>query len=193
MPETDTESATDAAERPRRIEDLRVAVADAEPNMRKLIRTFLRSAHIERMFEAADTGEALALLREKPIDLLLTECLLKPEDGFSLVRQIRTGIGEVDDELPIIMMSGQASKKQIIDARNAGANEFVAKPLSVKVLRQRINAIIARPRPFIRTRKYIGPCRRRRASPDYTGPERRGNDAAVEMSQDDINDMLDAL
>ena len=190
---TDIDILPDADDRPHRIEELRVLVVDQEPNMRKLIRTFLRSLGVEKMLEAACAEEALTLLRAKDVDLLLSECLLKPVDGFSLVRQIRGGAEGISDELPIIMMSGQTSRQQIIDARNIGANEFVAKPLSVKVLRQRLEAIVERPRPFVRTRKYTGPCRRRHAAPDYAGPERRGNDEATEMSQDDINDLLDSL
>lgn len=184
----DTPDATD--DRPRRIEELRVLVIDEEPNMRKLIRRFLRSVGVASMREASGVEEALGLMREYQVDLLLVECALKPVDGFSLVRQVRGGTDGISDEIPIIMMSGQTSKKQILDARNIGANEFVAKPLSVKVLQQRIEAIVERPRPFVRTRKYTGPCRRRRAAPDYAGPERRGNDEAVEMSQDDINDLF---
>ncbi len=192
-----TEAALDPLDatddQPRRLEELRVLVVDQEPHMRKLIRTFLRSLGIEKMLEATSAEEALTTLRARDIDLLLTECMMKPDDGFSLVRQIRGGVEGVNDELPVIMMSGQTSKKQIIDARNIGANEFVAKPLSAKVLRQRLEAIVERPRPFVRTRKYTGPCRRRRAADNYAGPERRGNDEATEMSQDDINDLLDSL
>lgn len=193
MTEAALDTPVEPDDRPRRIEELRVLVVDQEPHMRKLIRTFLRSLGIEKMLEAANAEEALTVLRARDVDLLLSECMLKPDDGFSLVRQIRAGAEGINDELPIIMMSGQTSKKQIIDARNIGANEFVAKPLSAKVLRQRIEAIVERPRPFVRTRKYTGPCRRRRDLPDFAGPERRGNDEATEMSQDDINDLLDSL
>ena len=193
MTEAAPEPPAETDDRPRHIEELRVLAVDQEPHMRKLSRTFLRSLGIGKMLETASAEEALSMLRARDVDLLLTECMLTPNDGFSLVRQIRGGVEGVNDELPVIMMSGQTSKKQIIDARNIGANEFVAKPLSIKVLRQRLEAIVERPRPFVRTRKYTGPCRRRRAAPDYAGPERRGNDEATEMSQDDINDLLDSL
>jgi hypothetical protein len=49
----------------------------------------------------------------------------------------------------------------------------MAKPISAKALYQRILNIVARPRPFVRTKTYFGPDRRRNVNPNYVGPERR--------------------
>jgi DNA-binding response OmpR family regulator len=65
----------------------------------------------------------------------------------------------------------------VLQARDAGVTEFMAKPVSVKALCARINAIIDSPRPFIRASGYFGPDRRRRALP-FNGPDRRGEDPA---------------
>jgi hypothetical protein len=58
-------------------------------------------------------------------------------------------------------------------ARDAGINEFLAKPVSVKAIMSRLLAVIEHPRPFVRTKVYFGPCRRRRGAAQYQGPERR--------------------
>ena len=65
----------------------------------------------------------------------------------------------------------------MLQARDAGVTEFMAKPVSVKALCARINAIIDAPRPFIRANGYFGPDRRRRVLP-FNGPERRNDDPA---------------
>jgi hypothetical protein len=69
-------------------------------------------------------------------------------------------------------------------ARDAGVNEFLAKPVSVKAILTRLISVIEHPRPFVRTKTYFGPCRRRRVDDEYRGPERRAN---VEMTAlDDV-------
>ena len=61
-------------------------------------------------------------------------------------------------------------------ARDAGINEFLAKPVSVKAVMTRLTSVIENPRPYVRTKLYFGPCRRRRAG-EYQGPERRSDTA----------------
>jgi len=56
-------------------------------------------------------------------------------------------------------------------ARDAGVNEFIAKPVSVKTVMSRLVAVIEHPRPYVRTQDYFGPCRRRGVQ-EYRGPER---------------------
>jgi DNA-binding response OmpR family regulator len=75
--------------------------------------------------------------------------------------------------VPIIMMTGHSEKKRVTAARDAGVTEFLAKPISAKALHQRILNIVANPRPFIKTKTYFGPDRRRSVSSSYSGPERR--------------------
>jgi DNA-binding response OmpR family regulator len=75
--------------------------------------------------------------------------------------------------VPIIMLTGYSEKKCVIAARDAGITEFLAKPISAKALYQRILNVIANPRPFVRTKTYFGPDRRRSNAVPYSGPERR--------------------
>jgi two-component system chemotaxis response regulator CheY len=60
----------------------------------------------------------------------------------------------------------------VLAARDAGANEFMAKPFSVKGVAKRLEEVIRRPRPFIRSSVYFGPDRRRKIE-EFTGEERR--------------------
>jgi len=61
----------------------------------------------------------------------------------------------------------------VVSARDAGITEFMAKPISAKALYQRILNVVANPRPFIKTKNYFGPDRRRNVTANYVGPERR--------------------
>jgi DNA-binding response OmpR family regulator len=80
--------------------------------------------------------------------------------------------------LPIIMMTGHSERYRVMEARDAGVTEFVAKPLTAKSVLERIQAVIYRPRPFVRTADYFGPDRRRKDDPNYDGPRRRAADKA---------------
>ncbi len=68
-------------------------------------------------------------------------------------------------------------------ARDAGVTEFLTKPISPKALYQRIVSVVTNPRPFIKTKTYFGPDRRRHASLNYAGPERRKGDNAEVIRQ----------
>jgi DNA-binding response OmpR family regulator len=71
------------------------------------------------------------------------------------------------------MLTGHSEKKRVVAARDAGVTEFLAKPISAKALYQRILNVVANPRPFIKTKNYFGPDRRRNTNTNYVGPERR--------------------
>src|SRR6201996_9414720 len=78
--------------------------------------------------------------------------------------------------LPIVMMTGHSEKSRVVEARDAGVTEFIAKPLTAKSVLERLQAVIYRPRPFVRTNDYFGPDRRRRDDPAHGGPWRRAKD-----------------
>ena len=71
------------------------------------------------------------------------------------------------------MLTGYTHIERVRQARDAGVNEFLAKPVSVKAIMTRLISVIEHPRPYVRTKSYFGPCRRRRGDEEYRGPERR--------------------
>jgi DNA-binding response OmpR family regulator len=86
--------------------------------------------------------------------------------------------------VPIIMLTGHSEKKRVVSARDAGVTEFLAKPISAKSLYERILNVVANPRPFIRSKTYFGPDRRRNINQNYVGAERRkGGKAEVTRQQ----------
>jgi DNA-binding response OmpR family regulator len=80
-------------------------------------------------------------------------------------------------------LTGHCDKRRVMTARDAGVTEFLAKPISAKALYQRILNVVVSPRPFIRTKTYFGPDRRRNTSNAYIGPERRNNGKAEVIQQ----------
>jgi DNA-binding response OmpR family regulator len=74
------------------------------------------------------------------------------------------------------MMTGHSEKSRVTEARDAGVTEFVVKPITAKAVFDRIQAVIMRPRPFVKTDDYFGPDRRRTNSANYKGQRRRSTD-----------------
>jgi DNA-binding response OmpR family regulator len=105
--------------------------------------------------------------------------MMEGMSGLELVQKIRTDPATPNPFMPVIMLTGHTQIERVRQARDAGISEFIAKPVSVKTMMQRLQAVIENPRPYVRTKVYFGPCRRRRASEEYKGPERRDQKEAA--------------
>ncbi len=156
--------------------ELCVVLVEDNEHMRSLLRTLLMAMGIRRIVEYSDGTEALAHLHETKPDFILTDLSMAPMDGLEFTRAVRHSADESLCVLPIIVVTGHTERVQIKAARDAGVTEILAKPVTATGLYQRIDEIIQRPRPFVRTPDYCGPCRRRQHNPAYTGPWRRSSD-----------------
>lgn len=155
-----------------RLDAVHVMVADDNAHMRELLVTILDALGVGRVHTASDGGAAIRKMREHPCDILIADWNMEPMDGVELVRRVRRGEGDIDPYLPVIMLTGHTERARVTMARDAGVTEFMAKPVSARSLYARIVSVIEHPRPFIRTKDYFGPDRRRQSLP-FQGPDRR--------------------
>lgn len=180
-------------------EHLSVLIVDDNGHMRKIIETALRAWGIGNIHMAADGADGLAVLHTIAIDFVLTDLNMGVLDGFEFVRMVRTADDSPNPYVPIIVISGSTNAKTVTQARDAGMTEFLAKPVSPKALYDRIVSIIQNPRPFIRSKKYFGPDRRRHLEEFHGGPTRRENDGDArpgegdggELSPERVAELLD--
>lgn len=156
------------------IAGLRVLIADPFPQLREIMRDILlRGIGVEEVIEAKNGEEALSMLRDLACDVAIIDCAMAPMGGIEVTKRIRKGVDGIDPYLPVILVSGRADIAEIVTARDVGANEYLAKPLSAKILDLRLNAVVKRPRPFVRSDNFFGPDRRRHAKDGFGGSERR--------------------
>lgn len=160
-----------------RFDRLKILVVDDNVHMRKLVATILGGFGCTHIAEAADGQRALALLREFNPDVVILDWMMDGMSGIDVTKAIRTAPSSPNPYVPVIMLTGYSSFDRVQAARDAGVNEFLAKPVSVKALLTRLTAVIEFPRAFVRTSNYFGPCRRRRTE-EYRGPERRDADSS---------------
>ena len=151
---------------------LRFLVVDDYQPMRHILRGILREWGIGHVGEAADGQEALDILTSNPADIVITDFRMSPIDGLEMTKTIRSGKAGIDPYLPIILITAYTETNTIFQARDTGVNEFLAKPISAKLVYYRIRSIIEHPRPFVRVEEFFGPDRRRRTMP-IPGKERR--------------------
>ncbi|HEY1073486.1 response regulator [Brevundimonas sp.] len=162
------------------LQSLDILLADDNPNMRAIVSAMLKSIGVTRVREVDDGSAALEALKTRPADLAIVDFRMLPVDGVTFTQLIRTAPDSPNPYLPIIMMTGHSEKRRVTEARDAGVTEFVAKPVNAPALLARIEAVILRPRPFIRGGGYFGPDRRRTHADSYTGPFRRAGDAVID-------------
>ena len=111
-------------------------------------------------------------------------------------RRLRTDPDSPNPYIPVIMMTGHTDRAKVMQARDAGVTEFLVKPISSRLLCQRLQAVIDRPRPFVRAKSFFGPDRRRRSSLDFGGEERRSaqpGEMAALSSATAVDKLLETL
>jgi len=168
------------------LQSLQILLVDDNPYMRAITSAVLQSAGVRKVREASDGAAGLETLREHAIDLAIVDFNMFPLDGVEFTRLVRNSPDSVNPFLPIIMMTGHSEKSRVYEARDAGVTEFVVKPITAKSILDRIQAVIYRPRPFVKTDGYFGPDRRRTSASNYKGPLRRStDDQTAEAARED--------
>jgi CheY-like chemotaxis protein len=160
-----------------RFELLKILLVDDNPHMRMLLSEILRAIGVTEVFEASDGAQALQAMRHRPVDIVMTDLAMEPLDGIDFLRLLRNSADSPDPLCPVIMITGHTAQKRVAEARDAGVNEFLAKPVTARGIIDRLTRIVEHPRPYVRTEDYFGPDRRRRADPNHRGPWRRQGDA----------------
>ena len=164
------------------LSSIHVLLVDDNPNMRAIVAAMLKSVGVGRLTEAEDGAAALELLGQKAIDIAIVDFRMKPMDGVAFTRAVRNEGDSANPYLPVIMMTGHSEKSRVVEARDAGVTEFIVKPVTAKAVLDRIHAVIYKPRPFVKSESYFGPCRRRLGDKKYAGPMRRATDDAASES-----------
>ena len=159
------------------LDRLNVLVLDDNRNRRALIESILFALGVRKLHEAHDVKQAFRDLQYFHADIVITDWHMEPLNGLDFVHMVRSDESSPNPYVPIIMLTGHTELHRVCEARDAGVNEFLAKPISAKALYSRLASIIEYPRPFIRTKTYFGPCRRRRnLGPPRGMKERRADE-----------------
>jgi len=139
---------------------LRVLIIDDNKFSRSLLNTQLAGYGIRDVMECGDGVEGLKCLQKEDIHFVLLDYEMTPLNGAEFARLVRRDSSILNQEIPIIMISGYSDLAHVTEARDAGINEFLSKPVSADILFRRISHTLLHPRPFVRTDHYVGPQQR---------------------------------
>jgi CheY-like chemotaxis protein len=140
-----------------RIQQLSVLVVDDNAFMRKVVRSLLVNIGVRKVYEAADGIAGLEQIRAVAPDVVVLDWEMPLLNGPELVRIVRSpGVFPTPD-IPIIMLTAHGERRRIVEAVRIGVNEFLCKPVSAKMLTDRLISILAKPRANVQLGDYYGP------------------------------------
>lgn len=121
------------------MEKLKILVVDDESRMRKLVRDFLVKQEFE-VIEAEDGEDALnKFYEQKDIALIILDVMMPKINGWDVCREIRE-----NSKVPIIMLTAKGEESDELQGFDIGADEYISKPFSPKILVARVQAILRR-------------------------------------------------
>ena len=157
-------------------------VVDGDPIGADILRQVLAGFGVRKMLRANTTVEAQDLVQGHEINLVLCSDKLPDGTGYDFVRWLRRSKIEGNAFTPVIMVSGHTRRSMVNLARDSGANFIVTKPISTKILLERVIWTAKENRPYVEAGDYLGPERRfHDLGPPASGGRRR-NDADVSES-----------
>ena len=118
---------------------MRILIVDDFSTMRRIIKNLLGDLGFKNTSEADDGETALPMLKSGKFDFLVTDWNMPGMDGLSLLRAVRS-----DEELfkmPVLMVTAEAKREQIVVAAEAGVNAYVIKPFTAITLKEKIEKI----------------------------------------------------
>ena len=122
---------------------MKILTVDDSSTMRRIIKnTLKKTGYGEDVLEAGDGKEALAVLENSDVDIIITDWNMPVMDGLTFVKHIRAN--SKYDDVPIIMVTTEAAKEDIITALKAGVNNYVVKPFTPDVLKDKIDTVLGK-------------------------------------------------
>jgi len=121
---------------------MKILIVDDFSTMRRIIKNLLRDLGFNNTAEADDGHSALPMLQTGQFDFLITDWNMPGMTGIELLKTVRAD-AKVGN-LPILMVTAEAKREQIIEAAQAGVNGYVVKPFTAQALKDKIEMIFER-------------------------------------------------
>lgn len=173
-----------ASSRNSALKGVRILIIDGDAKIAGLMKDVLEKLGFSGVHTATDGFEGVKKIKENQVDFVITDWELRPSahhlgaipqnavikgrnddfppiNGASFVKSLRHSPNSPNPFLPVVMMVSKAVKDLVMMARDSGVNEILLKPIIAEDLCERIVRLIDDPRPFVTSKNFKGPCRRR--------------------------------
>jgi len=122
--------------------DIKILVVDDFSTMRRIIKNLLKELGLTNVVEADDGATALPILKQGGIEFLITDWNMPEMTGIDLLKHVRADPNL--SKIPVLMVTAEAKREQIIAAAQAGVNGYVVKPFTAVTLKEKIDKIFER-------------------------------------------------
>jgi len=122
--------------------NMKILVVDDFSTMRRIIKNLLRDLGFNNAAEADDGSTALPMLQSSHFDLLITDWNMPGMQGIDLLKAVRADANL--SKLPVLMVTAEQKREQIIEAAQAGVNGYIVKPFTAATLKEKIDKIFER-------------------------------------------------
>lgn len=123
---------------------IKILVVDDFPTMRRIVRNLLKDLGYDNVEEAEDGQIGLSKLQGGNFDLVVSDWNMPNMDGLELLKAIRADAALA--KIPLLMVTAEAKKENIVAAAQAGASGYVVKPFTAAVLEEKLNKIFEKMR-----------------------------------------------
>ena len=123
-------------------ENMKVLIVDDFASMRRIVKNTLKQIGFKNILEADDGTTALAMLKEQKIDLVLADWNMPKMSGLELLKTVKK-----DDALktiPVLMVTAEAQKENVIEAIQAGVSNYIVKPFTPDSMKQKLEKTLAK-------------------------------------------------
>ena len=121
---------------------MRILIVDDFSTMRRIIKNLLADLGFTNTLEAEDGHSALTLLRRETVDFVVTDWNMPGMSGIELLRAIRADAAL--RTLPVLMVTAEAKREQIIEAAQSGVNGYIIKPFTAQTLEEKLGKVFER-------------------------------------------------
>jgi two-component system chemotaxis response regulator CheY len=118
---------------------MKILIVDDFSTMRRIIKNLLRDLGFNNTAEADDGTTALPMLKNGDFDFLVTDWNMPGMQGIDLLKEVRADAKLAN--LPVLMVTAESKRDQIVEAAQAGVNGYIVKPFTAQTLKEKIDKI----------------------------------------------------
>lgn len=154
---------------------MKVLVVEDDEHVANIIKVVLMAFCVEQVHVCTNYDDAVDYIKDHPLHCVFVDYMMLPVGGIKLINYIRWYDEPDVAKLPIILCTVYTDLEKVIEARDAGVSEILAKPITPMSIFHKTVAAVHKPRPFVTSPTFKGPDRRRRNLPWVGKVERRSS------------------
>ncbi len=141
--------------------DILALIIDPDGQSKALLRKLLTAFGVGRVMSVQATDDALVMLRRETFNIVFLDEMVGPLKPLHFLKMLRRDQNTRDVAVPVVMVCAQLDAGKTTTARDVGMTDVISKPVNLPAIERQLHNVLAGPRPFVNSKGYVGPDRRR--------------------------------